>query len=196
MAVTTASAGKRPSRPRTPGKGKGKSPAALLGELAKGLKQQMYFWGRDVLHPSGNLLQQQGFLKSPSMGLQGTSCYSLPYEGGTIELHGACAGWYPASGGEDGFIYIRPMAKCFLWKGGPAPVPGEWPLESLTPIQGELPESATRFIRWWIQSEQWVTAHTGPDYRTECHRVHKRLPTSKAWLRPAEMMEWLQERLR
>ncbi len=173
----------------------GKSPAAVLRELAKGLKQQMYYWGRDVLHPAGNLLEKQGFTKHPSTGLQGTSCYAMPFENGTIELHGACAGWYPGESGEDGFIYIRPMGKCFLWKGGSAPVPGEWPQESLAVLPGELPGAALRFIRWWILSEEWIAENTGPDYRNECHRVHKRLPTSKAWLRPAEMMGWIRERV-
>ena len=172
-----------------------KSPEAGLRELAKGLKQQMYYWGRDVLHPAGNLLERQGLTKRPSIGLQGTSCYSVPFENGIIELHGACAGWYPADREVDGFVYIRPMGKCFLWKGGSAPVPGQWPQESLAVLPGELPDAALRFIRWWIQSEEWIAEHTGADYRNECHRVHKRLPTSKAWLRPAEMMVWLGERV-
>ena len=65
----------------------------LLRDLTAGLKQQMFFWGRDVVHPDGNLLVRQGFSKSPSAGLQGTSCYGLDWQGGRIELHGACAGW-------------------------------------------------------------------------------------------------------
>ena len=65
----------------------------------------VFFWGRDVVHPDGNLLVRQGFSKSPSAGLQGTSCYGLDWQGGRIELHGACAGWYPRDGGE-GFNFF------------------------------------------------------------------------------------------
>lgn len=65
----------------------------------------MYFWGRDVLH-EGHLLLRYGFEKRPSTGLQGTSCYSKAWQKGMIELHGACAGWYPDSTGQEGFLFI------------------------------------------------------------------------------------------
>lgn len=41
----------------------------LLRDLTAGLTQQMFFWGKDVVHPDGNLLVRQGFAKSPSAGL-------------------------------------------------------------------------------------------------------------------------------
>ena len=69
----------------------------LLGDLKAALLQQMFFWGRDVM-AGGNLLTAHGFMKLPSLGLKGTSCYRLDYHDGVIELHGACAGWYPHNG--------------------------------------------------------------------------------------------------
>ncbi len=163
-----------------------------LRDLACGLKQQMYFWGRDVLHPSGNLLIRQGFSKRPSAGLQSTSCYALERAGGTIELHGACAGWYSGSSGREGFVYIRPKGKCVVWKGGGAPVPGEWPQEWIEPIRDAPPDACRRFLDWWLESEAWVKRFAGEHYRTECHRAHKRLPKSKAWLSPAAAGAWLE----
>ena len=63
-------------------------------DLAEGIQQQMYFWGQDVIRPEGNFLVEQGFVRSPSEGAKGTSCYRLPWQNGHIELYGACAGWY------------------------------------------------------------------------------------------------------
>jgi hypothetical protein len=46
----------------------------LFRDLAAGLFQQMFFWGKDVVHPAGNLFLRTGFEKRPSTGLTGTSC--------------------------------------------------------------------------------------------------------------------------
>ncbi|HYF36735.1 MAG TPA: hypothetical protein VD994_15680 [Prosthecobacter sp.] len=51
----------------------------LLGDFTKALRQQMFFWGRDVM-AQGKLLLQYGFQKFASPGLQGTSCYRLRAE--------------------------------------------------------------------------------------------------------------------
>lgn len=163
----------------------------LLRDLTAGLKQQMFFWGKDVVHPDGNLLVRQGFSKSPSAGLQGTSCYGLDWQGGRIELHGACAGWYPRDGGE-GFIFIRPLGKCHVWLGQSAPVPGEWPADLIAPTDFEkLHACAAPFLDWWLQSERWIDELLGGSYRTNCFRHFKRLPKAKPWLPPVAAMEWV-----
>lgn len=163
----------------------------LLRDLTAGLKQQMFFWGKDVVHPDGNLLVRQGFTKSPSAGLQGTSCYGLDWQGGRIELHGACAGWYPRDGGE-GFIFIRPLGKCHVWLGGSAPVPGEWPAGLIAPTDFEkLHACAAPFLDWWLQSEAWIDELLGGSYRTNCFRHFKKLPKSKPWLPPADALRWV-----
>ncbi len=161
----------------------------LLRDFTAGLKQQMFYWGRDVMHPTGNLLVGQGFAKAKSDGLQGTSCYRFDWQGGCIELHGACAGWY---GPEGGFIFVRPHGKCFAWGSDRPPVPGEWPVELLgEPGPREVRELALPFLDWWLGSERWIERRLGPGYRAACHRQFKHLPRSKPWLPPAAADTWL-----
>ena len=38
----------------------------LFRVLATGLRQQMFFWGKDAMHPEGNLFVRTGFDKRPS----------------------------------------------------------------------------------------------------------------------------------
>lgn len=64
-----------------------------LNDAARGLAQQMVFWGHDVKHPDRSLLLRFGFTRSPSTGLTGTSCYQIPSESGVSELHGPVAAW-------------------------------------------------------------------------------------------------------
>jgi len=153
--------------------------------------QQMFFWGMDAASSTGNIFVKRGFTKTPSPGLKGTSCYSLPVEDGEIFLHGACAGWI-SKNEEPGFIFIRPKGRCFLWHDSAPPVPGNWPTESLStpdPISN-LP-SLVPFLNWWLDHEAWVSAEIGNNYRTNCHRKYKSLPKSKPWLPPEQATAWL-----
>ena len=67
----------------------------------------MFFWGKDAIHPQGNLFLRTGFRKRESTGLQGTSCYRLPWQNGALELHGSHAGWLNFDGG---IFFLRPLA--------------------------------------------------------------------------------------
>ena len=166
-------------------------PSCLLRDLSATFMQQMFFWGMDASFPAGNLFEKRGFTKTPSPGLKGTSCYSLPWNGGEIFLHGACVGWIPPDG-EAGFIFIRPKGKCFLWHDDKPPVPGIWPAESLsTPdLISNLP-SLIPFLNWWLDHEAWTSGEMGSAYRTNCFRKYKTLPKSKPWLTPADGIAWL-----
>jgi hypothetical protein len=97
--------------------------SVCLNDAARGLTQQMVFWGHDVRHPDGNSLVRFGLARSPSPGLTGTSCYSMPWENGRIELHGAVASWTPELPGN-GSIFCRDRARIDLWTGNQAPIPG------------------------------------------------------------------------
>jgi hypothetical protein len=161
----------------------------LLRDLTVGLKQQMFYWGRDVMHPSGNLLVAQGFAKRKSGGLQGTSCYRFDWQGGCIELHGACAGWY---GPDGGFVFVRPHGKCHAWLGTEPPVPGHWLDDRLSELGAPaLYENCLPFLDWWLHSESWIGDLLGASYRIGCHRQFKKLPGSKPWLPPEAATEWL-----
>lgn len=166
--------------------------ATLMRDFTDALAQQMYFWGRDVIHPSGNLLVAHGFDRRKSEGLDGTSCYRKALDEGYIELHGACAGWYPDDTGEPGFLYIRTRRRCYLYDGTEPPAPGFYSDDLLRTTPGaDLLERSRRFLAWWLDYERWIAEVTGPGYRGACHRTFAKLPKSTPWLPPAAGLDWL-----
>ncbi|MEM9480482.1 MAG: hypothetical protein AAGA58_12585, partial [Verrucomicrobiota bacterium] len=146
----------------------------LFRDLASGMHQQMFFWGRDAIHPSGNLFVQAGFEKRPSEGLQGTSCYRLPWQDGHIELHGSHAGWLSGGGG---MFFVRPLSRCVRWFDASPPIPGEWPRERYSrKINEELYEAAWPFLDWLLAHEAEVLRLSGTAYRYDCLQKYKKLP--------------------
>lgn len=171
------------------------SHATILGltrDLSAAITQQMFFWGRDVIHPDGNLLCVHGFERRKSEGLTGTSCYRKTLLRGFVELHGACAGWYADDPTEPGFLYIRNRRRCFCYADNVPPAPGLYANELLRtgPVR-ELFALSRPFLEWWLDYEDWIASVTGPDYREACYRTFRKLPKSKAWLPPQEAREWL-----
>lgn len=165
-----------------------------MHDLTRALGQQMFFWGRDVL-TNGNLLLDFGFQKLPSPGLQGTSCYRFPWKNGVIELHGACAGWYPAAPDcEPGFLFIRSRATCFTHRLQAPVVPGDYPQSSLksSPLT-DLIEASRTFTAWLCDYEDWIRSEAGPMHRQACHQMFQKLPASRPWLPPALAHQWLRQ---
>ena len=163
--------------------------APLFRDLAEGLNQQMFFWGRDVTHPLGNLLVRAGFEKRPSPGLQGTSCYRLPWQQGAIELHGSYAGWL---GPEGGLLFIRPLRRCVRWLDSEPPIAGEWPRERFSQTADlDLHAVARPFLDWWLAHEHEVQRTTESTYRTTSHRQYGSLPRTRAWLSPERSRRWI-----
>lgn len=161
----------------------------LLRDLAAGMSQQMFFWGRDAVHSDGNIFIRTGFKKRPSTGIQGTSCYRLDWESGGIELHGSYAGWLGEAGG---ILFIRPLGRCVRWLQGEAPVPGSWPRESYDAKANEdLLAMARPFLNWWLSHEAEVARLTEDGYRDVCHRHFRKLPRSKGWLSPDLATRWV-----
>jgi hypothetical protein len=163
--------------------------SALFRDLAAGFQQQMFFWGRDVLHPAGNIFLSHGFQKRKSTGHQGTSCYSFTWQDGVIELHGSHAGWFGKGGG---FLYVRPLRRCVRWLTSAPPIPGHWPKDACDLHADEsMHAMAQPFLSWWLAHEQAVTRRTGLPYRAECYRQFKKLPKARAWLAPEEAQRWV-----
>lgn len=174
------------------GTGNGPRASTLWRDLATGLRQQMYFLGRDVLHPSGNLLTRFGFVKRPSEGLKGTSCYRMPWKNGFIDLHGSCAGWYGETD-SSGFIYVRPKSCCFLWMGDDSPVPGKWPEHLLrADSPADLHHAALPFLSWWIAYENWIEREGHRGHRENSFRELRKATGPKRWLPPAEATRWIE----
>ena len=160
-----------------------------LGKAARGLAQQMVWWGCDVRHSSGNLLVRHGMDRRPSSGLTGTSCYRMPWDGGWIELHGAVASW--TSGDErEGMIFSRDRGRIALWNERRPPVPGiEFGSHGTA---AERWWAALPMIRWVAAYEEWVLERLGPAWRQACWRHIRRLPHGKSWLAPQAALDWWQ----
>lgn len=165
--------------------------SAIMRDLSAALMQQMFYWGMDAAHSGGNVFQKRGFSKSPSTGLKGTSCYTLPWQGGEIFLHGACVGWFPP-GKKGGFLFIRPTGRCHIWRGGELPVPGEWPMAPLAPVSAtDHAPAFSAFLSWLLEHEEIVRHEMGETYRVACHRKYRTLPKSRPWLAPHDGEAWL-----
>lgn len=163
----------------------------LLADFSNALRQQMFFWGRDVMS-GGNLLLRHGFTKHPSPGLKGTSCYRRRHGDGVIELHGACAGWYPDPGSDrPGFLYVRTSGRCMTHRLHEPVVPGQYDKEVLQVRTTEVLEAARHFAAWLAGYEAWVLRKMGPDYRTGCRRMLNSLPKGRAWLPAPQAEQWL-----
>ncbi|MDF1813213.1 MAG: hypothetical protein P1V20_13530 [Verrucomicrobiales bacterium] len=162
----------------------------LFRDFTNALGQQMFFWGRDVIHSSGNLLCEFGLEREKSGGLDGTSCYRMEYEGDIIELHGACVGRY--SRDKHGFLYIRNRSRCFLYTEAVPPNPGFYHENNLRsePVD-QLHNAGRLFLKWWVEYENWISETTSSCYRENCFRAFPRLPKSKAWMEPQQARKWL-----
>lgn len=161
-----------------------------LNDLTTALDQQMFFWGRDVLQ-EGNLLKKHGFEKRPSPGLQGTSCYCKPWHQGMIELHGACAGWYPCRDCDQGFLFIRADKRCFTHHETTPTIPGRYDYTKLTSGELHSLDTASRiFVDWLAYYESWIISEMGLRYREACFQMFGQLPTSRPWLSPTHAQQW------
>jgi hypothetical protein len=165
--------------------------SGVLGDAARGLAQQMVWWGHDVRHPAGNLLVRYGMTRRPSPGLKGTSCYRLAREGGLIELHGAVASWVSVDGMLPGVVFSRDHGRIALWKGEVPPVPG-CEFGSHGPAE-ERWRAALPLIRWIAGYERWLDATAGSAWRQGCWRAIRRLPKGKPWLPPKAALDWWQQ---
>ena len=163
----------------------------LLADFAAALRQQMFFWGRDVMS-GGNLLLKHGFEKLPSTGLKGTSCYRLRYEDGVIELHGACAGWYPQAGSvRPGFLFVRTRGRISTHRLHEPVVPGRYQIEALQNETTDAMAAARLFAGWLAEYEAWVRQQMGPGYRAECQKMLANLPKGQTWLPAPQAERWL-----
>ncbi len=169
---------------------------ALLRDFTDLLGQQMYFWGRDVIYPEGNLLCEYGFERRKSKGLVGTNCYRLPLnDGGLIELHGACAGHYRSARSQDqSLLYIRKRRRCFLYSENDPPAPELYRAGSLSNGPAlEVYFSSLRFLDWWLAYEKWIAQQTSSEWREKCFEAFASLPASRPSLPPREAILWLSQ---
>lgn len=142
-----------------------------LSDVARGVTQQIVLWGQDVPHEEANLLLKFGLERNPSLGLTGTSCYSMPWQGGRIELHRAVASWTPPPT-RTGLIFCRDRGNIALWHNPHAPIPGRE-----RGITGTIEERWLAFqplLLWMITYEEWIDQTYGNSWLQRCWRNLKR----------------------
>ena len=169
-----------------------KTSTGLLKDFSNALAQYLFYWGRDVTHPQGNLLCKFGLEKYKRKGVSGSSCYKMNYQGDIIELHSFCVGRYSQK--KPSLLYTRQDHKCWVYKDDRPPPPGQYNPTLINKSSIEKLEVASRnFLEWLLDYESWVAANTHRDYRTNCYASFKRLPRSRTWLPPQDGLLWLHD---
>lgn len=161
----------------------------LLKDCANGFYQQMYFLGKDVIHPQGNLLQEYGFIKTPSQGLKGTSCYTLKTKDFTIELYGSCAAYYSKS---SRVVFIRKRGRFYHWLPDHKLIAGQWSQDDLR--QGdaeELHQALIPLLQWWLDYEAWISEKFPSTYRGYCFSEWQKVKSKAHWLAPELATKWV-----
>jgi len=168
----------------------GNGMAVVLGDAARGLAQQMVWWGHDVRHAGGNGLVRLGMVREASKGLTGTSCYCEEWEGGRVQLHGAVASWTAPVGGV-GCVFCRDRQRIDLWVGEDLPVPGLHRPQGVEGGSGDERWEAFRpLLRWLIRYEERALELFGAEWREGCWKQIRRLPKGKPWLEPGVALRW------
>lgn len=161
--------------------------SGLLHDAARGMAQQMVLWGYDVRHPAGNALVRCGMDRRKSPGLTGTSCYSMPWEDGRIELHGAVASWV-CERHEPGCVFFRDRRRIEQWLEKTPPIPGRG-CGAHAPAE-ERWQAFRPLLRWLIFYESRVKEMLGEGWREKTFRTMKGLPKSRPWLPPQAARRW------
>ena len=160
--------------------------------MSNALGQQLFFWGRDVIHPRGNLLCEFGLERFKHKGVTGSSCYRTIFQNDIIELHSLCVGRY--SQDTPSFFYTRQYRRCWVYEDEKPPIPGQYEKDLLNKKSFDKIEIASRnFLEWWLLYESWIESTIGIEYRNECYRSYRNLSRSKAWLQPSDALSWLQK---
>ena len=169
-----------------------KKSVGLLNDFSNALAQYLFYWGRDVTHPQGNLLCEFGLERYRRKDVFGSSCYKTRYQGDIVELHSFCVGRY--SQNTPSLLYTRQDHQCWVYKDDHPPPPGQYNPDLINKSSIENLEAASRsFLEWLLEYESWVSANTHPDYRAKCYASYKRIPESKTWLKPKDGLLWLHE---
>ncbi len=167
---------------------------AIVGDLAQLMKQQMYFWGCDARYAGGNLLIQMGGkrLAKVRQSGEGSSRYRFLWQGGTIELHSFCAGWYSSDSTVPGVTFIRGLERFFASNGESPLTPGRYEqdrLNSATP--DKILSICSPLMEWLADFEQKIEEAMSPRYRESCFEQYRQYGEHRPWLPPAAASKWL-----
>jgi hypothetical protein len=159
-----------------------------LREATKGMAQQMILWGHDVEHPQGNAILRFGMERSESLGLKGTSCYTMTWENGHVQLHGAIACWFGDRSEAIGCVYRRASQRLKCWHHPRAPIPGE---EDGCYASPEIVwRHSQPFLRWLIAYETFIASELGIAWCHQSWRAQFSLTKKNPWLPRHEALAW------
>ena len=166
---------------------------SLVRDACGCLQQQMFFWGCDARHRSGNLLSGFGLMRiaRTKNASEGSSRYRMDWGDGTVELHSFCAGWYPRSG--DGVVFIRNREHLYSCTGDEPLTPGAYEDERHRGTDADtMLQTCRPLLEWVAEYEQWIETRTPGDYRRNCWMKLLSRMGGRPWLPPAEAKTWRQ----
>ena len=157
----------------------------------------MYFWGKDVLHPAGNLLVALGGtpFRDDTVAHK-VRCYALNTPQGRVVLHSTGVLLQPAHG-DCGIAYLRPTHRLYHAPLQEMPLPcasAKAIPATLPPVMASEFPSCLRLLLQFVRAYEAQAArilsahardHTWCEYRRTASRGIK-------WLRPADSARWLE----
>lgn len=164
-------------------------------ESAKLIEHQMYFWGRDVLSPNGNLLMAAGcqsFRREECS--HAVRCYRLETSVAAITLHSTGISLQMADG-SPGVVYLRPTHQLYHVPEGALPLPyGRDVQRSLRRVlPKEFPQALTTLLSFVRAYEQWAGDEWLPEGSRLAAWKEQRSSATKGvrWLKPQDSLRWL-----
>ena len=162
---------------------------SLIGDLAKALDLYMRYWGMDARGGERSVLVAAGMQRIEreiSTG-EGSSRYRQAWEGGWIELHSFCAGFYHVS--KKGIIFSRAERRIFSASQGGVAIPEVHRQHNAGSPPDVVLQALPPFIRWILDYEARVASTCQANYRSQCWR---KLGASRFGPHPKKVIEWLE----
>lgn len=168
---------------------------SLLRDIAKGMGQQMFFWGCDARHSQGNLLIRTGLQRlARKTNGEGSSRYRQPWQGGLIELHSFCVGWYPDQFTGHGAVFIRGRERLLGCHGETPLTPGRYERDRFfAESSDELLTTIRPLVAWLLAYEARVAVLAEASYRQDCWLKYLAKTGARPWLSPSQAAQWFQD---
>jgi hypothetical protein len=157
----------------------------------------MYFWGKDVLHPAGNLLVALGGTPFRNDAVaHKVRCYTLNTPQGRIVLHSTGVLLQPADSGC-GIAYLRPTHRLYhvLLQDMPLPCPSAKSIpDTLPPVRASDFPSSLILLLQFVRDYEAQAARILPTHaREQAWREYRRTASRGIkWLRPVDSTRWLE----
>ncbi len=165
----------------------------LLRDLAQVLGLQMRYWGIDAQGGDRSLLVAAGLrrvARQISVG-EGSSRYREPWQGGWIEIHSFCAGYYDPT--SRGIMFSRADERIYGSAAGDIPDPARHRKQISSIPPDSVLQLLPAFLSWVLDFEGRIERIAARGYRERCW---KRLGGHRLGPLPDETLGWLASLLR